>query len=125
MAEQNSTDTCAGRRKTGQPCNARPTRSGYCFAHDPQLKQKRDTARRHGGSNSSRQARLANRSPSPFLSEVQSQLLSATRDVTNGRLDARSGQALASLATAALRSFETASLEDRIRRLEEVGDGHI
>ena len=39
--------TCQGRRKNGSPCTARALASGYCFAHDPALAQKRDAAYAH------------------------------------------------------------------------------
>lgn len=49
---------CSATRRDGQPCRAVATHSGLCIAHDPSLAEKRQEARRRGGVNSARIARL-------------------------------------------------------------------
>ena len=50
-------DSCPITRKDGAPCQARPTKSGYCFSHDPSLKEKRRQARVRGGKGKARTVR--------------------------------------------------------------------
>src|SRR5688572_1916024 len=42
-------EQCTALRLNGEPCRARPTTSGRCWAHDPALAERRYEARRFGG----------------------------------------------------------------------------
>jgi hypothetical protein len=114
---QSIPSVCSALRKNGAPCSAKPTRSGLCFVHDPRLKEKRADARRLGGSNSSHKNRLAQALPSS-LRPVFDRLVEALEEVHEGRLSATRGQAMASLGSAAVRTFSSAQLEERVRSLE-------
>ena len=51
--------TCQATRKDGRPCETRIVGdSRFCFAHSPELAEKRAEASRRGGRNKSRIARL-------------------------------------------------------------------
>jgi hypothetical protein len=115
--QQAVSGACSALRKDGAPCRATPTRSGLCFAHDPDLNTKREEARRLGGSNSSHKNRLAQALPSS-LRPVFDRLVEALEEVHQGRLSATRGQAMASLGSAAVRTFSSAQLEERVRSLE-------
>jgi hypothetical protein len=112
---------CSVVTKAGDPCHARPTASGYCFAHDPALHEKRNAARRRGGANSAHRVRFSS-AMSPVLADVLDFIITAMRDVTGGGLDHRRAQAVAALAGAAVRTYESGSLEQRLRELEEGDD---
>jgi hypothetical protein len=112
---------CDARTKGGAPCRATPTGSGLCFAHDPALSDKRQQARRRGGSNSAHRVRFSS-AMSPLLADVLDFIITAMRDVTGGGLDHRRAQAVAALAGAAVRTYESGSLEQRLRDLEEGDD---
>src|SRR5438874_7059637 len=101
---------CSALRQNGAPCSARPTRSGLCFAHDPALKAKRADARRLGGINSSHKNRLDQALPSR-LRPVFDELIEALGQVHDGRLSATSGAAMASLASAVVRTFASGEME--------------
>jgi hypothetical protein len=112
---------CGAHTKAGQPCRATATPSGFCFAHAPELKDKREQARRRGGSNSARRVRFAAARP-PILDHVMDIVIAAMRDVSGGGLDHRRAQAVAALAAAAVRTYECGSLEERLHHLEDDGD---
>lgn len=80
--------TCPAPTKTGNPCRGRPGESGYCFAHDPATKDKREAARVKGGENSSHAARLEKLLPSR-LRPTFDRLEAAMKEVHEGRLDPR------------------------------------
>src|SRR5437867_3651089 len=109
---------CSALRKNGAACSARPTRSGLCFVHDPALQAKRADARRLGGTNSSHKNRLGQTLPLR-LRPVFEELIEALRQVHEGRLSATCGQAMASLASAAVRTFASGQIEERVRSLED------
>lgn len=41
--------TCEAKTKYGQPCRAQARETGFCFAHDPELAEKRHSAKSNGG----------------------------------------------------------------------------
>jgi len=108
---------CSATRSDGQPCQAVAARSGLCMAHDPALADKRQEARRAGGYNSARAARLGKLVP-PRLMSVYDRLEEALCQVHQGELDPRIAQAMAALAGAMVRVLTSGELEERMRRLE-------
>ena len=114
--------SCTGRRKDGEPCSARALPSGdFCFSHAPQLREKRDAARRAGGRNSSHAARLKQLMP-PRLVPVFDVLQTALEEVHSGTLAPARANALANVARAMATVLQVGELEERVRRLEQ-GDG--
>ena len=84
--------------------------SGYCFAHDPVTKDKREAARVKGGENSSHAARLEKLLPSR-LRPAFDRLEAAMKEVHEGRLDPRQATAMASLAGAMVKVIKAGEQE--------------
>lgn len=114
--------TCTATRKDGKPCQARATKSGLCLAHDPGLEEKRQEARRQGGLNKARVARLGRLCP-PRLVAVYDHLEEALGQVHKGELDPRAATAMAALAGAMVRVLTSGEIEERLRRLEARTNG--
>ncbi|MDP9352476.1 MAG: DUF5763 domain-containing protein, partial [Chloroflexota bacterium] len=110
--------TCKAPRSDGTPCKAAPTQSGYCWAHDPELRAKAMDARRRGGANRANTVRAAKRIPRD-MSDLVKRLLEAIDAVERGDLDHRRATAMASLAGAACRVHEVGEMEQRLAELEE------
>ncbi len=96
--------------KTGKPCRGRPAESGYCFAHDPATKDKREAARVKGGENSSHAARLEKLLPSR-LRPTFDRLEAAMKEVHEGRLNPRQATAMASVAGAMVKIIKACEEE--------------
>lgn len=114
---------CSATRRDGEPCRARPTRDGLCMAHSPTLREKAQSARRAGGYNSARAARLGKLVP-PRLMSVYDRLEEALRQVHQGELEPRIAQAMAALAGALVKVLTSGELESRVRALEERQPGN-
>jgi len=112
-------ETCAGTRKDGTECRARRLRnSRLCFAHDPTLRDKRHEAYAAGGRAKSTEARLTKLMPAS-LKPILDLLMTSVSEVHAGDLDPRQASAMASLAGAIGRLYETAALEERLEALEK------
>ncbi len=116
--------TCRATRRDGKPCGAtRVSASGYCFAHDPALNERREEGRRAGGRNKSTVARATKvLQGDREMGDVLKMLKSALAETYEGTLEARSAKALASLSNAVVRLHETGVLELRIKALEQQED---
>ncbi len=101
---------CSAPTKTGKPCRGRPAESGYCFAHDPATKDKREAARVKGGENSSHAARLEKLLPSR-LRPTFDRLEAAMKEVHEGRLDPRQATAMTSVAGAMVKIIKAGEAE--------------
>jgi len=115
--------TCKASRADGQPCQGKAGETGYCFAHDPALRAKRTAAYATGGRNKATPRRLDKLMPAS-LRPVLELLLGALEEVHAGDLDPRQATAMASLASAIGRLYETAQLEERLQKLEEGTHAH-
>ncbi len=102
--------TCSAPTKTGKPCRGRPAESGYCFAHDPATKDKREAARVKGGENSSHAARLEKLLPSR-LRPTFDRLETAIKEVHEGRLNPHQATAMASVAGAMVKIIKVGEEE--------------
>lgn len=110
---------CPGATKSGGRCKATVLLpDGYCFAHSPANQADRDAARRKGGHNKATATRTARLVPST-LRPVLQRLLSALQRVDDGIMPARQAEAMAALAGAIVRIFESAELEERLLSLEQ------
>ena len=107
---QTDRPTCSAPTKTGKPCRGSPGESGYCFAHDPATKDKREAARVKGGENSSHAARLEKLLPSR-LRPTFDRLEAAMKEVHEGRLDPRQATAMASLTGAMVKVIKAGEEE--------------
>ncbi len=112
---------CRGLRKDGNPCRARPLPDRhFCWAHDDDLSGKRQQAHKTGGHNKSTQMRLKKAIPAS-LKPILELLMSSVSEVHEGTLDPRKASAMAGLASAIGRLYETAALEERLEALEKSG----
>jgi hypothetical protein len=93
------------------------------MAHSPTLREKAQSARRAGGYNSARAARLGKLVP-PRLMSVYDRLEEALRQVHQGELEPRIAQAMAALAGALVKVLTSGELESRVRALEERQPGN-
>jgi hypothetical protein len=109
--------TCSTVRRDGAPCTAPALASGYCFAHDPALAEKRAAARMAGGKGKACTARAHKRLPAD-LRGVLARLLTALDETHAGELEPRVASAMSALASAISRIYEVAELEERLEKLE-------
>jgi hypothetical protein len=110
--------SCAATRKDGRGCTL-ATRPGsiYCFAHDPVLDEQRQQARAKGGRNKRSSVRAVRRL-SPDLHDVLAALYSTLAGLQTGEADPRVASATAAVASAIVRVYGTAELEQRLEALE-------
>jgi len=109
---------CKATRKDGQPCSAWAIRDGLCVGHSPGA----SLARQKGGFNSSKLARADKLLPLR-LRPILELLETALTEVYGGTLDLRRGTAMASIANAIIKTYESGILEDRLTILEsKVGE---
>jgi hypothetical protein len=99
-------NACSAPRKDGSACQARPTKSGYCLSHDPNLEAKRQQARVKGSKGKARTARARKLLLAEF--EMWDQLIDgAVTETYQGILAPNVATAIASLAGAKVKLFET------------------
>ncbi len=101
---------CSAPTKTGKPCHGRPAESGYCFAHDPATKDRREAARVKRGENSSHAARLEKLLPSRLRPPFD-RLEAAVKEVHEGHLDPHRATAMASVAGAMVKIIKAGEEE--------------
>ena len=116
---QGDTRICSALRRDGSPCRAPalPGRSA-CFAHDETRQAALRESRRKGGREKARSRRL-NRLVPASLRPTLDLLLDAIHEVHDGKLTAAQGTAMAALASAAVRVYTGATLEERVQAIEE------
>jgi hypothetical protein len=98
----------------------------FCWAHSPSLAAKRRAARQASGYASGRAARAQRLVPA-MLKPVLAQLMRGLEEVHAGRLEAQRYSAMAAGASAIVRVFQLATLEERILTLEQElrRDAHV
>ena len=112
--------TCVEVRRDGTPCRARALPEGdYCWAHAPEMAEKRNAARQAGGINSSGPARLRRMLPNR-LNPVARLLEKSLVEVHNGKLEPRRALAIAGLSRALVSVLGSGELEERLQRVEKV-----
>jgi len=117
-----STAYCEARTKAGAPCRAFAVDgSRFCWAHDPDLAEKRKLARkaggraRHGRDLSASEEGLALAS----VSDVCALLERTARDLLALENSISRARAVSQLCGVALKALELEDLADRISRLED------
>ena len=113
-----SEQVCRANRKDGEPCRAQALRDGLCLSHSPVYKERMAAARKKGGRNKSRSARVEKLMPRR-LRPVFNLLARAMVETYEGGLDPRQANAMSSLAGAMVRVLVGGEIEERVRRLEE------
>ena len=109
----NERQRCAAIRKDGLPCQGYATRNGLCVGHQPDSNE----ARRKGGKNSAKKVRADKLLPLR-LRPILEALEKAMAEVHEGKLDHRQGAAMASIANAITKVYESGVLEERLSILE-------
>ena len=122
--------TCRATRRDGQPCRVRALTDDYCFAHSPQLAEKRKAAHATGGRHSAMRERMARRVATSPLFKVQEVLQHTIAGVLQNRIDPRKATAVAALSGALVRCYQVSvvqsqqdELEERLQRLEDSTHG--
>jgi hypothetical protein len=113
---------CNGTNRAGERCNGKALPgSDYCIAHDPAKVVAITEARRKGGAARSNRARARREMVNAALSpgELQGLIAVTLKAVLSESKSPGIGQAVASLARAAVAVREATELEERLTRLEE------
>jgi len=108
---------CQATRKDGQPCAVKAGADGFCVFHSPAAAERRRAANAQGGRNKATPRRLERLLPAA-LKPVLVRLMDGLEQVHEGVLDPRQATAMASLAGAICKMYETAALEERLAALE-------
>lgn len=113
---------CTSTRRDGGRCNAPalPNRP-YCFAHDPELQERRQEARKRGGKNRAGIVRLRGLVP-PRLLPVYDLLEQALSEVHRGDINPQQATAMAALSRAMVSVLTAGELEERVRQLEQAAE---
>src|SRR5215211_1125881 len=99
--------TCKAERKDGSPCQSQILLpSGLCHLHDPDRQASVLTARRQGGRNKSRVARVEKLIPAS-LRPVLTTLLEVLDETRRGAMDPKVASALASVAGAIVKVYSS------------------
>ena len=115
---------CRARRKDGRPCrSAVVLPSGYCPMHDPGQREAMAAARARGGRGKTTTARL-DRLVLATLKPVLARLIDALEEVHGDgdkapTLSPQQASAMASLAGAIVKLYQTGVMEERLQALEE------
>ncbi len=112
----------------GERCKALPMKGeGYCYAHHPDLEDKRRAAASKGGK---RGGRGRARPGGGDIKDVKAWLLKLASDVEEGRLEAKDGSVVSQILNVFLRGVEverkikeSEELEERLEALEGVLKG--
>jgi hypothetical protein len=115
---------CRATRRDGQPCTMKAGEDDYCFAHSPAVAERRRAGNAQGGRNKATPRRLERLIPSSLRPTLET-LFTALDEVHDGTLDPRQASAMASLAGAIGRLYETASLEERLEAIEKAHEQNI
>jgi hypothetical protein len=96
----------------------------FCFAHDPDLAERRRQANAQGGKNKATVRRLDRLTPITLRPVLQT-LHNALIGLEDGSVDPRVGTAMAAVAGAIVKVHEVAELEARLEALEGANAGGI
>ncbi len=112
-----STTICAATCRDGTPCHGR-ARPGddMCFVHSETTRERRAAGQAAGGRGRSMIARTARYLP-PALTPLLGSLVEAMEQVHTGAITPAQGTAMASLASACVRVYEMAVVEQRLESL--------
>lgn len=116
---------CGYIKPDGTRCKALPMKGeGYCYAHHPDLEDKRRAASSKGGKRGGRGRGNGD------IKDVKAWLLKLASDVEGGRLEAKDGAVVSQILNVFLRGVEVErklkeaeELEERLEALEDVLKG--
>lgn len=119
----NERGTCEFIKPDGNRCRAkaRPGRT-LCFSHCPELKDRRDAARRAGGIASAKRAAVLPAKtpdlPLANMADLVGLLATSINHVRRGELDPRIGNTIAYMSSVLIRALDNGELERRMADLE-------
>jgi hypothetical protein len=109
---------CSATRRDGKPCTAPSLpQSTFCFAHSPELAERRKAASATGGRNKATSVRVA-RHMSRDLRDVLDTLMTVLGELHDGSLEPRVGSAMGSVASTIVKLYEVSDFETRLAALE-------
>lgn len=113
---------CRHTKTDGSQCGGFATSSSlYCFAHDPELVEKRKEARRKGGNAGKIEPNpAAQEMPVRTVEDVLGLMEATINDVRTGRVDVKVANAVGYLANVSLKVIQASELEARMDALESV-----
>jgi len=113
---------CRATRADGAACSGTARADGYCFAHSPELAERRAAGRRAGGKERSRKAVVLPAGTADLalqtVADVVKMLATTINEVRRGQLDAKVGNCLGVLAGVLLRALAGDEVERRLLALE-------
>lgn len=108
---------CGYIKESGERCKAQPMRGeGYCYAHHPDLEERRTAASRRGGRTGGRGRAKPGKGD---IKEVKAWLLELAHRVEAGELEAKDGTAVSQILNIWLRGIET---ERKLKEQEELAE---
>lgn len=110
---------CPEKNSLGQPCQAAPGKSGYCFWHDPGREKDRDAARLRGGFR--RKVPKTTGETPPDISSIQDVLLwtnAVLKDEAAQENSHQRSRTIAALLRIALEGVQVGDFEKRLENLE-------
>lgn len=116
---------CHAITKKGRPCEAMPlTGSRYCAVHDPTNQRAMAEARRRGGQAAMQKSALKVLDDSGFAgksaADIGDLIVETINQVRTGQVDIRIANAVGYLSNILIKARETADLEQRVEKLEEI-----
>lgn len=125
MANDGTTNSkgCQMTNEEGQPCSAPPMRnSNFCFFHDPDKAQQRESARRAGGIERSRPIAVLSADTPDVSLKNHAQVLELLPDLVNrtlkGEVDPKVIHAVTALLNILMKALELSEVEKRLNALE-------
>ncbi len=112
---------CRATNQAGQPCSAQHWQGGWCRWHHPDLEAERRAWSVKGGRGKSNKARAAKGMAGQALSpsELEGYVAVALKGVLARKLEPGTGNAVASLARAAVAVREATALADEVAAIKE------
>lgn len=110
---------CGAETKSGKPCNARATPSGFCSIHsDPE--RAAELGRRSGASRRGQNTGLFPLSPPETANDLHRAMGQIFAKVSSGEMDVKSGRSLGYIASVLVKTTELADHEIRLRAIEQI-----
>lgn len=112
---------CKGQNADGKGCSAQPVRAdGFCYWHSPATADERAEGRRRGGQNRSNRARAKKAAAGMTLDDIDVLLGVTLKGTLTGRFTPGQATAAATVAKAMMAIREAATLDDLMRRLDDL-----
>ncbi|HEV2128687.1 MAG TPA: hypothetical protein VGR22_08725 [Thermomicrobiales bacterium] len=118
-------EQCIGPTKSGQPCKGTPLPSkAYCFAHDPDLDNQRQSWVKQAGKAKSNKARMKKQLGDGFLDmkDIDGMLCLTLKGVLAGKIEPGVANAAATVAKTIQGIRTTTDLQERLEAIEEALD---